>query len=138
MYLYTNQNSKLVLTPFNNVLTSSSDITDSHAISLISRMTASGETPTVARQLAINNCIVALKANNLFQNQFDVLVTTRSQNAQNRSSYPIWMLASNTTGAYSYGTVATEKLEAYWMGQDLSPSRYLIFQSIMNAYFAAF
>jgi len=272
MYIYFDQNNKLVFDQVNNGIVDLNDV-DYDAASLISRMIATGETPTAARQVAINNCILSLKHYNLWSNQFDVLVvtrghgpnstklnwiknsnnatgvlsggtltfttdvgyngdqtksyidtnfipsvhgvlfslnsacfgfknsgtrslttghgvnangytymfasagynkvnstqdyggteiytigyncvsrfnstqinvmingasTTRSQNAQNRSSYPIWMLAINTAGAYSYGTVATEKLEAYWMGQDLSPSRYLIFQSIMNAYFAAF
>jgi len=103
MYLYTNQNSKLVLTPFNNVLTSSLDITDSHAISLISRMTASGETPTLTRQLAINNCIVALKANNLFQNQFDVLVTTRSHGRN--SAKMNWIKNNSNASEFSGGGV---------------------------------
>ena len=38
---------------------------------------AAGERPSTTRQTAINNCIVSLKANGLFDTQFDVLVVTR-------------------------------------------------------------
>jgi hypothetical protein len=55
----------------------SSYIWDADAISLINRMIASGETPTAGRQIAINNCIISLKSNDLFAGQFDVLVVTR-------------------------------------------------------------
>ena len=51
---------------------------DPAAAALIARMVAAGETPTAARQAAINTCIVSLKANGLFDTQFDDLVVTRA------------------------------------------------------------
>jgi hypothetical protein len=275
MHLYFDQNNKLVFDQVNNGIVDLNGI-DYDAASLISRMIATGETPTAARQVSINNCILSLKYYNLWSNQFDVLVvtrghgpnstklnwiknssnamgvlsggtltfttdvgyngdgvksyidtnfipsahgvlftlnsgcfgfknsgtrsnntghgvnggtgngytymfasagynkvnssqdyggtevysigyncvsrftstqinvmingvsTTRTQGSMIKSNHSIWMLAINTSNTYTYGTAQTEKLEAYWMGRDLSPSRYLIFQSIMNAYFAAF
>jgi hypothetical protein len=50
---------------------------DSDAQALITRMTNAGETPTSARQNAINTCITSLRVNSLFDTQFDVLVVTR-------------------------------------------------------------
>ena len=57
------------------------NIRDSYAIALINRMIAAGETPTTIRQNAIINCITSLRANNLFETQFDVLVVTRGSGA---------------------------------------------------------
>jgi hypothetical protein len=54
---------------------------DVNALALFARMTAIGETPTTARQIAINNCIISLKLNNLFNTQFDFLVVTRAHAA---------------------------------------------------------
>ena len=54
---------------------------DSRAASLIAQMTAAGETPTTARQVAINTYIVNLKANSLFETQFDALVFSRGKGA---------------------------------------------------------
>jgi len=50
---------------------------DPYANSLINRMILTGETPTVQRQNAINTCITNLRANGLFETQFDNLVVTR-------------------------------------------------------------
>lgn len=50
---------------------------DVHAQRLINRMIAVGESPTNSRKTSINKCIKSLKENDLFNNQFDVLVITR-------------------------------------------------------------
>jgi len=74
------------------------------ALALINRMTAAGETPTAARQTAINNCIVSLKANNLFSSQFDVLVVTRGHGSI--SGFMNWIADQyNAVGVANGGTL---------------------------------
>jgi hypothetical protein len=74
---------------------------DASALALIARMTAAGETPTSARQIAINNCIISLKANGLFDTQFDVFVVTRGSGAA--STKMNWIKnSSNATGDATY------------------------------------
>jgi hypothetical protein len=53
------------------------DAVDSYTTNLVNRLTAKGETPNLTRQNAMDKAIKSLRVNNLFENQFDVLVVTR-------------------------------------------------------------
>jgi hypothetical protein len=76
-------------------------IWDTDASILINRMIAVGETPTFLRQVAINDCITSLKANSLFDTQFDVLVVTKGHGPT--STKMNWIKNSfNATGSATY------------------------------------
>jgi hypothetical protein len=78
---------------------------DANAQALIARMIAAGETPTSARQNAINTCILSLKANSLFDTMFDVLVVTRAHGAA--SAVMNWIKNANNgipTGSPTFTT----------------------------------
>jgi hypothetical protein len=49
MGLFFNESNKLVFSRYDNVWNDQTDITDSHALALIARMTLSSETPTIKR-----------------------------------------------------------------------------------------
>jgi hypothetical protein len=102
---------------------------DPYASALIARMTAAGETPTAARQTAINNCIVSLKANSLFNTQFDVFVTTRGHGPL--STKMNWIKNANTatstakvtyTQNVGYNHVTASHSVAEYLNTNYTPS----------------
>jgi hypothetical protein len=65
--------------PFHKLYFGTSYIWDASALALFARMVAAGEPPTLDNKIVYNNAIIALKAANLFDTQFDVLVTPRAR-----------------------------------------------------------
>ena len=82
------------------------------------------------------NCLSRLSSStySLMQNTAKTDYTHASAGIPNGNFY---QLALNNAPA-KYFSASTEVLEAYWMGKSITQSQFLIFQTIMNKYFAAF
>jgi hypothetical protein len=82
------------------------EVFDAASIDLFDRLLVKGETPSAARKTAIDTAIKALKAADLFTNQFDVLVVTRGIGPYTRKEN--WIKDSHHGLAVANGGTFTE------------------------------